>query len=271
MDEASPVDLRLTFDRAADSYHGARPHYPAALFGRLAELLPPTPSIVEVGPGTGQATQPLLERGATVHAIEIGPRLAKALTQRHASFVQSGQLDVVVADFERVAPIPDFADAVLCATAYHWISPGEQLARPPRWLRSEGRLAIIDTMQVDSPADGGYFAAAQAIYEAHGQATGRILSRPDTVTPPMHERMTADPGCVDVTLDRYRWDQTYSAAAYRELLNTYSGTLAMPEPARSAMVGELVELADAMGGRVTRPLVITLVTCRFADPPEHHE
>jgi SAM-dependent MidA family methyltransferase len=44
---APAVDPRLSFDR-----------------------LPARPCIVEVGPGTGQATRDLLRRGAVVHAIE---------------------------------------------------------------------------------------------------------------------------------------------------------------------------------------------------------
>lgn len=262
MADERPTDLRLTFDQTAATYHEARPHYPEALFDRLMELLRPAPAVIEVGPGTGQATEPLLQRGATVCAIEIGAQLAAALGQRLARFV-GNQLDIVVSDFEQHDPVAASVDAVVCATAYHWISPAEQLARPRRWLRSDGRLAIIDTMQVESPVDGGYFDAAQSIYADHGQSTGSILATPDSVIPFMYRRMTDDAACVDVTLDRYRWDQTYTADGYRALLNTYSGTIALPEPDRTAMVDALIELVHDMGGEVTRPLVITLATCRF--------
>lgn len=256
-------DRRLTFDRSASIYHDARPAYPDRLFDRLFELLPPAPSIVEVGPGSGHGTAPLLDRGATVRAIEIGPALANELHGRLGRFVDAGQLDIVVGDFETIEPTTPPADAVVSATAYHWIARDQQLTLPRRWLSPAGRLAIIDTMQVSSPADGGYFDAAQAIYERYGQASGNPKLGRDTVVPPMYERMVTSDLCVEVTLDRCSWDQTYSAAAYRNLLNTYSGTLAMAEPEQSQMVDELVALVDDMGGELVRPLVITLATCTF--------
>ena len=228
------------------------------------ELLPPEPQLVEVGPGTGHATQLLLERGARVKAIEIGPKLGVALAQRLGNFLESGQLEVIIADYEGLEPESRMADAVVCATAYHWISPAEQLTRPRRWLVPEGRLAIIDTMQVQSDADGGYFEAAQPIYERFGHASGATGQEAETVRPAIHDRMVSDETCTDVTLDRCPWDQTYDASSYRDLLNTYSGTLAMAEPARTEMVDELIQLVEDMGGEVTRPLVITLATCRFA-------
>ena len=69
-------DVRLSFNEAVDVYDEVRPSYPDALFDALFQLLPAGPEIVEVGPGTGQATKDLLVRGASVHAIEIGPAMA---------------------------------------------------------------------------------------------------------------------------------------------------------------------------------------------------
>lgn len=263
MSDNGGSDRRRTFDEAATIYHDARPEYPEAIFDRLMGLVPSHPRVIEVGPGTGQATEPLLQRGATIRAIEIGPRLAEQLVHRLDGFVEPDKLEVIVGDFEDVEPDGWMADAVVSATAYHWISPAEQLARPRRWLTPTGRLAVIDTMQVESAVDGGYFEQSQPIYASYAQGTGGASQLPETVRPVIHDRMTNDPSCTDVTLDRYRWDQTYTSQAYRALLNTYSGTLAMPEPARTALVDDLVELVDDLGGTLTRPLVITLATCRF--------
>ncbi|MBA2607667.1 MAG: hypothetical protein H0U92_01850 [Actinobacteria bacterium] len=55
-----PDEIRLSFNEAAEIYGEARPSYPVALFDELFHLLPTEPEIVEVGPGTGQATTDLL-------------------------------------------------------------------------------------------------------------------------------------------------------------------------------------------------------------------
>ena len=69
---------RQGFDNVPEIYDRIRPGYPAELFADLFGLLPERPRIIEVGPGTGQATRDLLAHGARVHAIELGANLVAA-------------------------------------------------------------------------------------------------------------------------------------------------------------------------------------------------
>ena len=71
-----PFDIRLSFDRAVEAYDEIRPSYPPELFRSFFQQLPADPEIVEVGPGTGQATKDLLAGGARVHGIELGAAMA---------------------------------------------------------------------------------------------------------------------------------------------------------------------------------------------------
>jgi Methyltransferase domain len=91
-----PEDKRLSFNAAVEIYDRVRPGYPADLFDALFEMLPPRPEMVEVGPGTGQATRDLLARGALVHAVEIGPAMATKLRAN----LPSEQLQISIGDFE---------------------------------------------------------------------------------------------------------------------------------------------------------------------------
>lgn len=258
-----PADPRRSFDQSAPIYHRARPTYPDALFDLLFDLLPEAPRILEVGPGTGLATEPMLDRGASIRAVELGPNLASVLAERLAHSVADGHLVVEVGEFEQVDIEPGTVDAVVSATAYHWIASHEQLARPRRWLRPDGRLAVIDTIQVAADVDQGFFGAASPIFERFGQGRAGTVPLPDDAVPAIHTRMVADPYCRDLTLDRFRWDQTYSAADYGRLLLTFSGPLTMPIDERRRLVDELIELVEQRGGSVVRPLVMTLATCRF--------
>ncbi len=126
-----PDDKRLSFNEAAETYVPIRPSYPGALFDHLFDRLPAGPEIVEVGPGTGQATKDLLAHGASVHAIEIGPAVAGRLSEKHGS----ERLRVSVGDFEVIDIRSAGADAVFSATAYHWVSPRAQTNRPASILR----------------------------------------------------------------------------------------------------------------------------------------
>jgi hypothetical protein len=67
----------------------------------------------------------------------------------------------------------------------------------------------------------------------------------------------------DVTLLRYRWDQTYSSVAYADLLRSYSNVQVMEPGDREGMIAELCEMIDReFDGYVVRPLVIALAMAR---------
>ena len=68
--------LRATFDQDAEAYDRSRPVAPDDVFDealRLASLAPGS-MVVEIGPGTGQATRQLAARGLQVVAVELGDR-----------------------------------------------------------------------------------------------------------------------------------------------------------------------------------------------------
>jgi SAM-dependent methyltransferase len=254
-------DIRLSFDRAAEIYDEVRPSYPAELFDTLFDLLPPAPEIVEVGPGTGQATVDLLARGASVHAVEIGPAMAAKLR----SNLQTDQLRVSVGDFEEIDIAAGSADAVFSATAYHWISGAAQTNRPASILKRGGVVAIVDLIQVDSPSDRGFFAAAQPVYDRYGEHhIGPPAPTRESVEPAMRAPLEADGRFARVVVHQYDWDQTYSASAYRKLMLSYSGTQMMDERDRIGLLDDMESfIMDNFDGQVIRPLVVTLTTANL--------
>lgn len=255
---ARPADKRLSFNEAPEIYDEIRPSYPAALFGVLFEMLPPEPTIVEVGPGTGQATRDLLAQGASVHAIEIGPATAAALRRN----LPSSRLRISVGDFEEIELPAAAADAVFSATAYHWISSQAQTGRPALLLRPGGVLAIVDLVQVSSPVDGGFFHAAQPIYDRYGQGhRGPAAPARHDVDPPMRKILEDDGRFSQVTVRRWDWDQTYTAAGYRKLMLSFSGTQMMDPSERLGLLDDVEAfISQEFGGEITRPLVVTLTS-----------
>ncbi len=103
--------FRVTFDEDALAYDRVRPVAPGFVFDDLVELagLHPGSSIVEVGPGTGQATRPLAERGLRIVALELGPHLATRARQGLASFAE---VEVATTSYEAWNPGPAQFDAV---------------------------------------------------------------------------------------------------------------------------------------------------------------
>jgi SAM-dependent methyltransferase len=258
---SGPDDIRLSFNQAAEIYDEVRPSYPGPLFEELFRLLPAEPHIVEVGPGTGKATRDLLAHGASVHAVEIGPAMAAKLRLN----LTSSMLQISVGDFEQM-PIAPGADAVFSANAYHWISPRAQTDRPAAILRLGGIVAIVDLIQVDSPDDLGFFVAAQPIYERYGEEhRGPPAPSRAMVDPPIRAVLQADPRFDSTAVRCCDWNQTYSAAGYRNLMLSFSGTQMMAGYERRGLLDDIEAfIREEYAGYVTRPLVAALTTAVLA-------
>jgi SAM-dependent methyltransferase len=257
---------RATFDEAAELYDRVRPGYPPALFDDLARLAGVGPGcrVLEIGPGTGQATVPLAERGCRVVAVELGEALAAVARRNLARFPE---VQVVTAAFEDW-PLPaEPFDVVLAATAFHWIDPAVRVTKAADALRPGGALATIATHHV-AGGDEAFLAQAQACYE-----------RWDPETPPGGARLPAAaevPAASDeldrsgrfgpATFRRYEWERSYSTAGYLDVLRTYSGHRAMPPAALAGLLACLAELIDTgYGGRIAKRYLTELRVARV--PP----
>jgi trans-aconitate methyltransferase len=251
-------EQRRSFDGAVEIYHEMRPSYPAPMFADLFGLLPAHPAILEVGPGTGQATHDLLGRGATVHAVEIGPAMAAKLREA----LPSPALTVTVGDFEQIDLGEDRFDAVFSATAYHWISQKAQVDKPASILQSGGVIAIVDLNQVTSLDDKGFFAAVQPIFVRHDQGhVGPQAPERNAVDPLIRRALSDDPRFMDVKVRAYDWNQTYTAAEYRKLMLSNSNMQMMTASARQPLLDDIEDFVrQQFDDQVTRPLVVTLTT-----------
>jgi SAM-dependent methyltransferase len=271
MAQEDRVRLRSTFDQAAELYDRARPRYPPALFDDLAELagIGPGSRVLEIGPGTGQATVPLAERGYRVVAVELGAQLAAVARRNLARFPT---VEVVTAAFEDWSLPPEPFDLVLSATAFHWIDPAVRVVKAADALRPGGMLATIATHHV-AGGDESFFAKAQACYE-----------RWDPETPPGGSPLPAAANILSssdeldrshrfgpATFRRYEWELPYTSSSYLEVLLTYSGHRALDPPAQTGLLDCIVRLIDTVhGGQIIKRYLTELriaPTLPLADRP----
>jgi SAM-dependent methyltransferase len=245
------VRLRATFDSVAELYDRVRPGYPAALFDDLARLAGVGPGcrVLEIGPGTGQLTVPLAERGCEIVAVELGPRLAAVARRKLRDFPGA---EVVTGDFE-TWPLPaERFDLVIAATAAHWLDPAVATAKTAAALRPGGRIATVETHHI-AGGTSAYFVDAQDCYLRHDPATTEFFRQP---------RAADIDG--DGAAGRYEWDQAYSTAEYLDLLRTYSSTLGLPARAAADLLRCLGALIDGRyGGRIVKRYLTQL---RLATP-----
>jgi trans-aconitate methyltransferase len=117
---------------------------------------------LEIGPGTGQATQRLAAAaGASVVAVELGTALASRLRQTTAGL----DVTVVEGDFATVALPSDRFELAVAATAFHWLDPGAALRRLAGLVRPSGWLAVWWTVFGDAGRIPSWRTGLDRLYE----------------------------------------------------------------------------------------------------------
>ena len=254
--------LRKTFTDASDLYDRMRPTYPPAVFDELAAFgqLRPASRVLEVGCGTGQATRPLAQRAYSVVAVELGIEMALLARRKLAAFEN---VEVVVSSFETWALPREPFDAVLSATAFHWVDPAVRVSKSAAALRPGGTLAIISTHHI-AGGDSAFFEEVQSCYERWDPATppGLHLQTPaeiPTDTSELDESGFFEP----VQLHRFTWTVSYTTLEYRDLLLTYSGHRALESGRQSGLLECITSLIDTRySGHVTKQYMTELWLAR---------
>jgi SAM-dependent methyltransferase len=261
-----PREDRFTFDRVAELYDQKRPTYPPALFDDLVALsgVPERGHVLEIGPGTGQATLPMAQRGYRITAVELGENLARVARRNLAAFPD---VDVQVWEFEDW-PLPDEPfDLVMAVTSFHWLDPDVALPKTAAALRPGGALALTTGGHVAGSPDDEFFHDAQVCYEAHmpGTPPGLRLTHPDDMP-------LAAPPSIDASglfgppqFRRYLWLRDFTTDTYIDELNTYSSHIALPDEDRTALLACIRSLLDERyKGRITKAYLTDLVVVHRA-------
>ena len=252
MEDRERHRLASTFDLAADLYQRARPEYPPELYDHVLELtqLEPPAEFLEIGCATGKATLPLARRGFRITCLEPGNALAAVARRVLAPF----DVDVIETRFEEwEAPREQF-DLVYAATAWHWIDPVLRYQKASEVLVPGGFLAFWGAGHV-LPYDGDpFFTEIQEIYDEIGEVlpADHVDPRPQEL--PDETAGVEASGLFDVVdVRQYDWEVVYDADSYIDLLNTFSGHIAMQDWQRDRLYAEIRRrLAERPDGRLRR-------------------
>lgn len=255
MDEAERTLLGAQFDLDAQGYDEGRPDYPAEAWEIVLRHLDVGPGdrVVEVGPGTGQATGRLLGTGAEVHAVEPGGDLSALLRRRFSTT----RLTVQTSGLETADLVPGTADAVASATAFHWVDPDLGIPVLRRVLKPGGRLCLWWNVYRDpasqsvDPVDA-FVRRSTRLPNTRG--LNGILDELD-----LPQRLH-DAGFVAIEQHTVRWTGTHDETSLVALFASFSDMRKRPAPERDRVLDGLRELVRAEGGTVMRAYTTPILT-----------
>lgn len=123
------------FGADAERYDRARPGYPDEVVDRIAAI--PNGRVLDLAAGTGKLTEPLMERGLPVFAVEPVPAMREVLQRR------TGLGTVVGGVAESLPFAADTFSLVTVAQAFHWFDASSVWAELSRVVVPGGHAAIL--------------------------------------------------------------------------------------------------------------------------------
>ena len=160
------MDFRKTYDAIPEEFDRWRPRYCDELFRAVVDYaaLGPGSSALELGPGTGQATEPFLRTGCDYLGIELGENFVGFMRRAFGAY---DNFHIVNGDFETY----DFGarrfDLVFSGATIQWIPERICFPRTYSLLRPGGVLAMFMTRTDERTPNGALYDRIEEVYEQH--------------------------------------------------------------------------------------------------------
>ena len=160
------MELRKVFDTIPDQFDKFRPRYSRELFDSLIEYVDirPGKSVLEIGPGTGQATDPILETGCDYNAIELGEHLFAKMNEKYGKY---SNFHIVNDDFITHDFGQQKFDMIYSAATIQWIPEEVAFSKTFELLKPGGVLAMMLTRADYKTPNEDLYAKIQKLYDEY--------------------------------------------------------------------------------------------------------
>jgi SAM-dependent methyltransferase len=254
---------RRLFGADPAAYDAARPGHAERVYEVLVERcgLGPGTRVLEIGPGTGQATRRLLDLGANpLVAVEPDAALAAFLRESFGARVDVRETTLEDAELE-----PGGYDLAAAASSFHWVEEDVGVERIFAALRPGGWLAIWWTMFGEHGKPDAFIEATTPLLEGleRSPTAGREGRGPHALDREARVGALEAAGYEAIEHELVRWETSWDADGIRGLYGTFSPIARLEMPRRTEVLDEIARIArDDFGGRVGRTLLTSLYTAR---------
>ena len=252
------MDYRKVFDSIPEEFEKWRPRYCDELFADLIEYakLDSTKTVLEVGPGTGQATEPVLRTGCSYLAIELGENLTDFMKN---NFGMYKNFQIVNADFETYDFGHDHFDLVYSAAAFQWIPENIGYPKAYKVLKSGGAFAMFMT-RPDVRPGGGY--TDEPLYSKIQEVYAKFFHPETEYKCSLNYDARDRYGFIDLDYREYAKTREYNASEYISLISTHADHITLREPYRSKFFNGIKEVIQDAGNKIVLYDKITMYLAR---------
>ena len=237
------MEFRRVFDTIPEQFDKYRPRYSAELFAALIDYakIGPDKTVLELGPGTGQATDPVLHTGCNYNAIELGENLYAMMKKKYGHFPNFNIVndDFITHDFGNQT-----FDMIYSAATIQWIPEKIAFTKTFDLLKPGGTLAMMYTSAEYKSSNEALYNNIQKVYSAY--------FRPETKYQHGLFVYTNAPkyGYVDLEKREFYGKREFTADEYVAFSKTHCDNIVIPEPYRSQFFDGLRSAVLESGNKV---------------------
>jgi trans-aconitate methyltransferase len=251
------MEKKRTFNTVADDYNKFRPTYPIGLYTHIFEYMSydEGPKALEIGIGTGQATQPILDKGISVTAVELGSELAKYSRTKYQNYPE---FNVINQEFHAINLNERF-NLIYSASAFHWIPVDVGLPKVKELLADQGAFAWFSIQPGPSEEHNHIHLDIQKVYNQYPDyfPIGKTVYERAYIKQLVEDKQSyrvkvlKEYGFKSIETKNFYGSRTFSAEDYIRLISTYSDHNIIPEPTKTEFLEKVKDAINKHGGFFT--------------------
>lgn len=259
MEDKMGFDAKLEsemFDKTAEYYDKFRPGYPKEMIETIVEKtqLIDCSKTLEIGAGSGKATEYFKDYGFSIRCIEPGENLVK---NGQLKYKEYPNIKFERGRFEELELGNVKYDVIFAAQSFHWIPQPIGYQKCVQLLEDKGYLALFWNMYLthDNEEDNDLLKISDkyggfADFVNEEQANKRISSIINDIQ---------DSGFFETpTVYEYLWKQVYTAEEYYGFVLTGNRFIQLTDELKEMAQIEIEEHANKYGGKILRPYLCVL-------------
>lgn len=237
------MDFRKTFDRIPEAFDKYRPRYCTELFDELISVcsLDFEKKVLEIGPGTGQATEPILATGCQYTAIELGENFTSFMKEKFSTY---NNFQIINADFETHKFPKDTFDLIFSAATIQWIPEQIAFTKAFEMLKPGGYLAMFMTRSDEKSANEDLYKKIDHIYEEHFQVKQRYNCR-------LNYENVLNYGFENYRYYEWIHERTLTSDEYIAYISTHCEHITLEEPYKSIFYAGIKKAVTENGDKIT--------------------
>ena len=237
------MEFRKIFDTIPEQFDKFRPRYSKELFDSLIDFtkIGPGKKVLEIGPGTGQATEPILDTGCDYNAIELGEHLYAKMKEKFGNRPNFHIVndDFITHDFEGKK-----FDLIYSAATIQWIPEDIAFSKTYELLAPGGTLAMLLTKSEYKSTNPSLHDDIQKIYDAYFKPETPYQQRG------FHYQNATNYGYVDFEERDFYGKRQMTADEYVAFSGTHCDHLVISEPYKTKFFEGLRNAVLAHGNKI---------------------